>query len=438
MASQDKFDCIIVGAGPAGITAAYKLAENGLNVVVLERGTQPGAKNVMGGILFTTILNKLIPGFWKEAPLERRISSRRYCLLSEDTELSFSFDTTKYDEPPFNNSFTVLRTKFDQWFASKAQEAGAMVISGAVVDELLWSKTRCVGVKTRLVDGDLYADVVIIAEGANAVLSVREGLRMTPSDNQMCIAVKEIISLPEEVIEDRFCVSDGKGVAIECFGDAVKGMFGNGFIYTNRESLSVGIACLLSELKSRKIKPYELLDYFKSHSCIHCLLRGGKTEEYCAHLIPETGYSGVTRNLAGDGLMLVGDCAGLLNPSFFHEGVNLAMASGLMAAETVIEAKRKKDFSREALSAYRRKLENSFVLKDLRKFRKFPSLVEKHPEFLKELPDLFGELVTDYFAINGKTKAEIEKEVIRKFRQKIGFVRFSQKVFALAQAMGWA
>ncbi|GAH01345.1 unnamed protein product, partial [marine sediment metagenome] len=133
MASQEKFDCIIVGAGPAGITAAYKLAKSGLNVVVLERGIYPGAKNVMGGILFTTILNKLIPEFWKEAPLERRISSRRFCLLSEDTELSFSFDTAKFDNPPFNNSFTVLRAKFDQWFASKAEEVGATVISGAVV-----------------------------------------------------------------------------------------------------------------------------------------------------------------------------------------------------------------------------------------------------------------------------------------------------------------
>ncbi len=437
MDSEDRFDCVIVGAGPAGITAAYKLAEKGLKVIVLERGSHPGAKNVMGGILFTPILNKLIPGFWKEAPLERRISSRRFCLLSDDTELSFSFKTAKFDEPPFNNSFTVLRAKFDQWFASHAEKVGAMVISGAVVDELLWDKSRCVGVKTRLADGNLYADVVIIAEGANAVLSVKEGLRKMPSDNQMCLAVKEIISLPREAIEDRFCVTDEKGVAIEYFGDAVKGMFGNGFIYTNKESLSVGVACILSEMRAKKVKPHELLDYFKGHSCVHCLLRGGKTEEYCAHLIPETGYSGLPENLVGDGVMLIGDCAGLLNASFFHEGVNLAMASGFMAAETVIEAKRKKDFSKESLSMYKEKLKNSFVIKDLKKFRKFPSLNGKHPEFLKEYPNFFAEMVTDYFRVDGKPKAEIEKEIIKKFKTKIGFLKFGRKLFGLAQAMGW-
>lgn len=437
MDSEDRFECVIVGAGPAGITAAYKLAKNGMKVIVLERGSHPGAKNVMGGILFTPILAKLIPEFWKEAPLERRISSRRFCLLSDDTELSFSFNTAKFDEPPFNNSFTVLRAKFDQWFASQAEKVGAMVISGAVVDELLWDKSRCVGVKTRLVDGNLYADVVIIAEGANAVLSVKEGLKTMPSDSQMCLAVKEIISLPREVIEDRFCVTDEKGVAIEYFGDAVKGMFGNGFIYTNKESLSVGVACLLSEMREKKVKPHELLDYFKGHSCVHCLLRGGKTEEYCAHLIPETGYSGLPKNLVGDGVMLIGDCAGLLNASFFHEGINLAMASGLMAAETVIEAKREKDFSKESLSIYKKKLENSFVIKDLKKFRKFPSLNDKHPEFLKEYPNFFAEMVTDYFRVDGKPKSEIEKEIIKKFKTKIGYLKFGRKLFALAQAMGW-
>jgi len=421
----------------AGITAAYKLAKSGLNVIVLERGSYSGAKNIIGGILFTTILNRLIPEFWREAPLERRISGRKFCLLSNDTELSLSFNTAKFDEPPFNNSFTVLRAKFDQWFASKAEEVGAMIISGAVVDELIWDKTRCVGVRTRLTDGDLYADVVIIAEGANAVLSEKEGLRMIPSGHQMCISVKEIISLPKEIIEDRFCVSDRKGVAIEYFGDSVKGMFGSGFIYTNEESLSVGVGCLVSEMAAEKIKPHELLDSFKSHSCVHCLLRGGKTEEYSAHLIPETGYSGLPENLVGDGVILVGDCAGLLNTSFFHEGTNLAMASGLMAAETVMEARRERGFSEKSLGIYKKKLENSFVLKDLKKFQKFSSMLYKNPELLKKFPYVLAELVTDYFSVNEKTKEEVEKEVIGKFNDKLGFCKFSRIMFGLAQAMGW-
>jgi len=88
---DNKVDVIIVGAGLAGVACAYTLAKAGVNVIVLERGKYPGAKNVMGGILFTTVLEKLIPEFLREAPIERFIMEHKFSLLSRDTELAFSF-----------------------------------------------------------------------------------------------------------------------------------------------------------------------------------------------------------------------------------------------------------------------------------------------------------------------------------------------------------
>jgi len=439
----DNVDVIIIGAGLSGIACAYSLAKVGLNVVVLERGTYAGAKNVMGGILFTTILEKLIPGFLREAPVERFVMERKFSILSKDTELKFSFRTEKYSHPPYNHSFTTLRAKFDRWFVRKAEELGAMVLPNVVVDGLIWQGRKCIGVKSRLDDGELYANVVVIAEGANSVITEREGLKPLADEKNMAVAAKEIISLPREVIEERFQLSseeqDGEipqGVAIEYFGDAVQGMFGSGFIYTNRDSLSVGIGCTLKELAEKNINPHDALEYFKNHPCIRNLFRNGKTEEYSAHMIPEGGYRRISK-LIFDGLLLIGDCAGLVNTSFFHEGSNLAMASGLYAAEAIIEASKIGNFSQRALSSYGERLGNSFVLEDLKKFRYFPTLGENCSELLSLYPEVLAEMVTFYFQVGEKSKRVIEREVIKMFRKKLGIIKFGKNMLNLARAMGW-
>ena len=170
MGDDDKFDAIVVGAGPAGTTAAYLLAKKGLDVVVMERGQYPGAKNVFGGVLFTTILNRIIHDFWDEAPLERHIKGIKLFLLSENNTVSIGVDSEDHNKPQYNNSFTVSRAKFDQWYAKKAEEAGAFIINDTIVDDLIWDNGKVVGVKTRRDDGDIYADVVILADGVNSIL----------------------------------------------------------------------------------------------------------------------------------------------------------------------------------------------------------------------------------------------------------------------------
>lgn len=440
---MEKFDAVIVGAGPAGIACAYTLAKTGKEVLVLERGEHPGAKNMIGGILFTSMLGRLIPGFLQEAPVERYIKKRKFSLLSKDTELSFSYKTEKFNQPPHNNSFTVLRAKFDDWFAKKAEAAGAVILSGVTVDELIWERNRCIGLKTRLADGDIYAKVVVLAEGANSVLAEKEGLKPISDDKFMAVAAKEVISLPQEVIEERFQLHNhGKnenvpeGAALEYFGDAIQGLFGNGFIYTNKDSLSVGIGCTLEGLVKSGLNPHDMLEYFKSHPCIANLIHDGKTIEYSAHMIPEGGYNNLPR-MAFDGVLLVGDCAGLINASFFHEGTNLAMASGIYAARTIVEAMKDKDYSYASLSRYEQRLNKSFVMKDLKKFRDFPALGEKSPEILSKYPEALAELVINYFRVSEKPKRTIEKEVIKKFIGNLGTVKPAMNIRNLVKAMGW-
>ena len=137
MGKSDKFDVIVVGAGPAGITSAYVLAKAGLEVILIERGPYPGSKNIFGGVLYTTVLNRLIPNFWEEAPVERHIKGIEIFLISEVNALSIKVQSEEHNKPPYNNSFTVSRAKFDSWYAQKAEAAGALLINDTVVDDLI-------------------------------------------------------------------------------------------------------------------------------------------------------------------------------------------------------------------------------------------------------------------------------------------------------------
>src|SRR3989338_8009913 len=114
--ADDKFDVIIVGAGPAGTSAALTAAKAGLNVVVLERGAYPGAKNVQGAILYTKMLADIVPDFWKDpaAPLERAITEQKVMLLTQDSAIHVGFKSNRWIKEP-HNCYSIIRVNFDKW-----------------------------------------------------------------------------------------------------------------------------------------------------------------------------------------------------------------------------------------------------------------------------------------------------------------------------------
>jgi electron transfer flavoprotein-quinone oxidoreductase len=441
MSEAEKFDCIVVGAGPAGIAAGITAARAGLATVVLERGEYPGSKNLFGGILFSTVLNELYPEFWKEAPVERHLVKRRLSFLNADTEMAFELRSEQFNRPPYNHSFIVLRSKFDRWFAEKAEKEGVEIFPGVVVDDFVWKDGRVVGIKARgEKEGEydeLYADVVICGEGANSMLAQKAGLRkglsaMNPHNR--VVAVKEVIHLGRDVVEDRFQCSGEEGAAYEYFGGAVEGMVGSGFIYTNRESISVGVGCLIEDFVQRKRAPYDLLDSFKQHPAVSRLVRGGEVVEYSTHMIVEDSYGKLPR-LSTGGLLLVGDSAGLCNSSVYHEVTNLAMQSGVLAAETAIEARKKTDFSAESLAGYRQKLDTSFVLNDMRHYQGAVDFLSKNKKFLTDYPDLFMELAVDFFTVDKTPKKEIHSRIYRKLRGRLPLIRFAVDLWRAKRAM---
>jgi len=431
---MDKFDCIIIGAGPAGVAAALTLVRKGLTVAVFERGEYPGSKNLFGGILYSTVLNKLIPNFREDAPVERHITKRRYSILSKNSEMAVEFDFEDFNHSPFNNSFTVLRAKFDRWFAQKAEEAGAVIFTETVVDDFIYDKGKVSGIKARREGGDVYTDVVICAEGANSLLTEKAGLKKKPLPHQMITASKEVISLPREAIEDRFSLNNDEGMALEFFGGAVKWMIGSGFIYTNGDSLSVGVGCPISVMKENNMKPNDLLESFKSHPVIKKLLRGGKTEELSAKMIPELGCKNLPRLIA-DGLLIVGDAAGFVNPSLYREGTNMAMASGVAAAETILEAKEKGDFSEKGLEGYIKRLKDSFVMKDLERYGDVPEKLSEMPQLFKEYPDAILKMAEGYFTISDLSKDEMHRQAWKGFKDKVSLWRFLLDMYKARKAI---
>lgn len=411
---EEKFDCIVVGAGPAGTAAAYTLAKAGLSVIQFERGEAPGTKNVMGGILYRNALEQIIPEFWKEAPLERPVTEQRVWLLDDDACIGGAYASDKLRTIP--NAFTVFRANFDKWFAQKASDAGALLINETTVTSLIIRDAKVIGVKTDREDGEVLSDCVIIADGVNSLLARDAGFHKEIPPANVATAIKEVLFLTPEKIKERFNIGDDQGVAIELVGKFTKGLMGIGFLYTNKASISLGLGVIAEDLKRTRTEGYKLIDELKEHPQIKPLIQGAELKEYSAHLIPEGGYNAVPK-LCGDGWLIAGDSAMLVN-SIHREGSNLAMTSGRLAAETVIEAKKRNDFSAASLSAYDRNLRQSFVMKDLKKYRNAGHILDKNPQFFTTYPELLNFAAYEMIKVDGTPKKEkackIIKEVLKR------------------------
>ncbi|MDX1412877.1 MAG: FAD-dependent oxidoreductase [Candidatus Promineifilaceae bacterium] len=392
---MDKFDVVIVGAGPAGATAAYLLAKAGLTVVVIERGQEPGSKNVSGGLIYAQIYDEIFPRFWDEAPVERAIAGHSVVFLGKKSATAMDFRDQAL-EPPYN-SFSVLRAKFDPWLAARAEEAGAMVMPGFTVDDLVVENGRVHGVRA---GGDeLHADVVIVAEGTRSQLLKQAGLREDYAPKDVSIGIKEVIQLPEQTITDRFqCLSAGEGAAYTLVGHTA-GAEGGGFIYTNRDTLSVGVVAKIDSVYRTKRQPHEILDEFKSHPFVTRLIHGGEVVEYSAQTVHRGGFHLIPQ-LYGDGYVVAGSAARLLlNNVMTLRGMDVAVASASAAAEAIIDAKAKDDFSAEGLASYDQYFKETSVYKDMQTFKDAYPLLENKRLF-HQYPEMICSIMEDMFSVS--------------------------------------
>jgi electron transfer flavoprotein-quinone oxidoreductase len=413
------YQAIVIGAGPAGSSAALTMARAGLDVALVERGSFPGEKNMFGGVLHRMpSLEKVFPDFWERAPLERHIIKKGVTFMTGDSSFSTTIEAGSYDKPPYNG-YTVFRPSFDRWLADEAVAAGATLITRATVDDVLRKDGRVSGVSIVGRSGQLKAPVVVAADGVLSFTAQKAGLRRATFDPaQMAVGVKALIDMPREMIDERFGLVRDQGFANEFVG-CTEGVRGGGFLYTNYDSLSFGLVFHLASLRVSGKSPCDLLNAFAEQPQVAKMIRGGVFREYSAHLIPEGGYDMIPE-LVGDGIIVAGDAAALCNATGLNlEGINLASHSGVVAGEAVIAAHQASDFSRSGLGVYKKLLEESYVIKDLKQARNAPHMLHNN-RIYQEYPEMMCSFMENIYKIDGAPKANVTKMFLKSAREKVG------------------
>jgi electron transfer flavoprotein-quinone oxidoreductase len=400
----EKFDAIIVGAGLAGLAAAYTLAQEGLEVLVLERGDYAGAKNVTGGRLYLNPIRDMFPDLWKKAPLERFIAREEVAIVAKERSLTMSYCGEELRQEPYQ-SYSILRAKFDRWLAKQAERKGAMLVTKSRVDDVIIDNGQVVGV---IAGGEeLHADVIIACDGVLSLVAEKAGLRKPGVPRDFAVGFKEVIELDPTVIEDRFGLNGNEGAARLYMGEVTKGKFGGGFLYTNKESLSLGIVVGIKDLtEGEQVQAPSLLDDFKQRPEVASLIRGGQTVEYSAHVIPEGGLKALTK-LYGNGILVAGDAAGLsMNIGVTVRGMEYAMASGYLAAQAVLKARETGQFNASQLAVYELLLKDSFVMKDFQNFKDAPAALD-NPRFFTVYPEMITTMMSELYAVGAGPKERI-------------------------------
>lgn len=399
---MEKFDTIVVGAGLAGLAAAYTLAAQGLEVLVIEKGDYPGAKNVTGGRIYVNPVREYFPDLWAKAPLERFIAKEGVTMMADERSLSVNYCGEELRQEPYQ-SYSILRGKFDRWLGKQAERKGAMLVTKSRVDEVMLEDGKVTGV--RAAGDELHADVVIACDGVLSLVAEKAGLRSPGKVKDHAVGFKEVIELDPALIENRFGLEDQEGAAHLFMGEVTRGKFGGGFLYTNKDSLSLGVVVGIHDLMEGlpAVPAPQLLDDFKQRPEIARLIKDGNVVEYSAHVIPEGGYRALGK-FFGNGILIAGDAAGLaMNIGVTVRGMEYALASGYLAAQAVLKAREREDFSAQGLSIYEKLLQESFVIKDFANFKDAPAVLE-NPRFFGHYPELIGNMMRDVYSVPAGSK----------------------------------
>jgi electron transfer flavoprotein-quinone oxidoreductase len=430
MPGDESFDVIIIGAGPGGTSAAYALAKDGYDVLVIERGKYVGSKNVFGGRIYSYPFRELYGEAWREAPVERYITHENLVFMSETSAFTIQFEDSRAGEEA--KSFTAVRRKFDRWMADMAEAEGATVITGIRVDDLWMDGGRVVGVVAG--PDRVRANVVIGADGAISTFARRAGLRGDILPEEMAVGVKEIIDLPKNVIEERFNLGPDEGAVYIFSGYASGYLRGGGFLYTNKTNLSLGLVIRSEDLSARRVGVHEVMENFRLHPAVQKFVKGGKVVEYSAHLVPEVGRTAM-RGFCSDGFLAVGDAAGfLLNNGYTFRGVDLAVSSGVAAAEAAKEACEAGRFDRAALSAYDRQLREGGLLGEMETFSRALRFME-NPRLYDLYPQLICDIAQKVYSVEGMGKERVLDVVLEESKGRLPLFRTLLDMLGGARAM---
>ncbi|MFC4438422.1 MULTISPECIES: FAD-dependent monooxygenase [Natrialbaceae] len=336
---REHYEAVVVGCGPGGAAAAARLADHGVETLVLERGVEAGSKNVSGGLIYAEesapyTIDDLFEGFREEAA-ERPVTD--YQIHNIAGNKVKSYDLTDLHEHDTDWCDAVLRRKMDSRLEArvheKTSETGGGVLTNVRVNGLLRDDGEIVGVTCDELD-PIEADLIVAADGVNSELARDAGLMDWEEPDEWFQGVKAVVDMEPDVIDDRFDIDEDEGAAHLFSGDLFEDVRGGGFLYTNEDSLSIGTVFHLDSLVAEQAEPHELLDALLTHPVMaHWLGDEYDEREYGAKLVPDSKKV-AHREPYRDRLVLVGDAAGQMQAQGpIIKGMNHAVTGGALAAD---------------------------------------------------------------------------------------------------------
>ncbi|UCC44285.1 MAG: electron transfer flavoprotein-ubiquinone oxidoreductase [Candidatus Zixiibacteriota bacterium] len=380
-------DVLIIGAGPAGLSVAYRLAElvaadDGLEmpeIMIMEKGSYVGAHSLSGAVMDPRGLAELIPDFKERgAPLEAEVTGDVFYVLSEKGRLKSPFMPPSLQN---HGNYVISLNKLTAWLAEQVEATGLDIFAGLSAYELIVENGRVAGVQTVDMGLDkngepkenfepgsiIRAKVTILCEGVHGSLTRQAfekipGLTAESLPQSYLTGIKEVWEIPEGRVKP--------GDVIHTVGwPQPKHEYGGGWMYAMTDRMvSVGFAVGLDSPDPTN-DPHMRFQRYKTHPLLREILSGGQMLHYGAKTIPVAGYYSVPK-LFSDGLMLCGDSAGLLNARRL-KGIHLAIKSGILAAETLVDCLKTDDFSVDMLARYSQKFEQSWARQELHGARNF-------------------------------------------------------------------
>jgi electron-transferring-flavoprotein dehydrogenase len=386
-------DVLFVGGGIASLSGALHLSNliaahkkkggdkklGEVTIAVLEKGFAPGAHGISGGVMDPTPLKELVPDFLeKGAPLEGEVKKESVYLLTKSGKIK-----SPIVPPPMNNhgNYVVSMSKLNQWMAGLIEKNGGVDLFPEFAGvEVLYDGDKVIGVRTgdKGVDAqgkkkpnyepgtDLHARVTVFGEGSRGSLTkdLVAHFRLDEGRNPPAfeVGVKEVWELPEARLQP--------GEVVHCMGYPLKSdTFGGGFIYGMKNNMvSVGQLTSL-DYSDPCLDPHREFQKFKLHPMVSGLLKDGKLVQYGAKPAPVGGYFSIPR-LSFPGGVIIGDAANLFNSQKI-KGIDIAMRSGMLAAQTIFEGLLDDDLSDVRLAGYAKAMAESAEVKGLRKVRNF-------------------------------------------------------------------